>query len=117
MQTTTEYQLPGVYFQVESPEPGAVLPRMDIAAFVGLASSGPLHTPVPIEDVARFRDIFGDDLLLAWDQEAGQKQYAYLAPAVESFFRNGGRRCWVVRVAGKAQANHFPLPGLVQADN
>src|SRR5262249_13242225 len=30
-----------------------------------------------------------------------------------AFFRNGGRRCWIVRVAGdEAQYNYFPVPGL-----
>ena len=41
---------------------------------------------------------------------------AYLAPVVRSFFHNGGRRCWVVRVAGdEAHSNVFPIPGLVMA--
>lgn len=116
MNTTTQNRLPGVYFQATPPLPEEKLPRMDIAAFVGLAASGPLHTPVPIEDMARFREIFGADLPLAWDATTGQMHYAHLAPTVESFFRNGGRRCWVVRVAGKAQINRFSLPGLVEAD-
>jgi hypothetical protein len=90
---------------------------MDIAAFVGLAASGPLHTPVAVEDIARFREIFGDDLQLAWDDATGKMQHAHLGSAVEAFFRNGGRRCWVVRVARDAQTHAFPLPGLVRADN
>lgn len=46
-------------------------------------------------------------------------QYAHLGQAVEAFFRNGGRRCWVVRVADRVQAqtNRFALPGLIRADN
>jgi hypothetical protein len=89
---------------------------MDIAVFVGFAASGPLHTPVPIEDEASFIDIFGQDAPLAWDAERSEPINAYLSPAVRGFFRNGGRRCWVVRVAGaKAQANRFPVFGLVRA--
>ncbi|MDX6477374.1 MAG: hypothetical protein QOH95_2885, partial [Gaiellaceae bacterium] len=35
-------------------------------------------------------------------------------PAVRAFFRNGGRRCFVVRVAGPdARAGSFAVPGLV----
>ncbi len=106
-------KLPGISFQTVPPIPGEILPRMDIAAFVGFASSGPLHIPVPVEDVGRFRDIFGADLPLALDESTGKMQYALLAQAVESFFKNGGRRCWVVRVAGEgATYNHFSLPGL-----
>lgn len=107
-------RLPGISFQTEPPALEEKLPRMDIAAFVGFASSGPLNIPVPVEDMARFRDIFGDDLALAWDTSTQKMQYAYLAPAVEAFFHNGGRRCWVVRVAGDtARSNRFLLPGLV----
>lgn len=114
---TTPSRLPGVTFQVESPAPDAALPRMDITAFVGLAAAGPLHTPVPIEDIAQFRDIFGPDLPLAWDEEQGAMQYAHLSTAVFAFFRNGGKRCWVVRVAGEAVGSQFILPGLIRADN
>lgn len=117
MNTVIHNRLPGVYFQVAPPLPAEPLPRMDIAAFVGLATSGPLHTPVPLEDVARFREIFGADLPLAWDTTTGQMQYAHLGPTVEAFFRNGGRRCWVVRVAGEATVHHFSLRHLVGADD
>lgn len=97
--------------------PEEALPRMDITAFVGFAASGPLDVPVAVEDMTGFRDIFGDDLPLAWDGETGKQQYAHLAPAVEAFFKNGGKRCWVVRVAGKgAVSNRFALPGLVDAE-
>jgi hypothetical protein len=89
---------------------------MDIAVFVGFAASGPLHTPVPVEDMAHFTAIFGADAVLAWDTQHGTPVTAYLAPAVQAFFRNGGRRCWVIRVAGEAaRANVFPIPGLLRA--
>ena len=88
---------------------------MDIAAFVGFARNGPLDTPVAIEDSARFREIFEDDIALAWDAERGGYRYSYLGAAVDAFFKNGGRRCWVVRVADKATAvtHQFHLPGLI----
>ncbi|MGA1839266.1 MAG: hypothetical protein ACMUIU_01465 [bacterium] len=117
MKTKVKNQLPGIYFTTEPPAPSPVLPRMDIAAFVGIASSGPLNTPVPIEDMDRFRDIFGDNFPIAWNPATGRIQYALLAPSVEAFFSNGGQRCWVVRVAKGAKANRFSLPGLVRADN
>ena len=106
----TTARLPGIYFQADPVEPPEVLPRMDIAAFVGFAPAGPLHVPVPIEDTVRFRQIFhpANDsespalYPLAWDAARGSFEYAHLGPAVEAFFRNGGRRCWVVRVASVA---------------
>ncbi len=90
--------------------------RLDVTAFVGFAAAGPLDTPVLVEDVTRYREIFGEDLTLAWDGEAGVVHTAYLGPAVRTFFRNGGRRCWVVRVAGPtASSNRFLVPGLMRA--
>ena len=113
---TTGKRLPGVFFVTEPPPIDQALPRMDIAAFVGFAAAGPVDTPVPVEDMARFREIFREDVPLAWDDERGELQYSYLGRAVESFFRNGGVRCWVVRAAGnKAQTVRFPLAGVVPA--
>jgi hypothetical protein len=89
---------------------------MDIAAFVGFAASGPLDIPVPVEDAARFLEIFGQDQPLAWDPQRGEMAHAQLPPAVRSYFRNGGQRCWIVRVAdnASAQANEFMLSGLLR---
>ena len=105
--------MPGVRFERRPPSAVDVLPRMDVALFVGFAASGPLHRPVAVEDVAQFTAVFGEDAPLAWDVDRGEQLFAYLAPAVRAFFRNGGRRCWVVRVAdqAKARSNVFPLAG------
>jgi hypothetical protein len=111
--TTRAPRLPGVRFETVPPPPADVLPRMDVAALVGFAASGPLDVPVPVEDAAAFADVFGADALLAWDDERGEFTRAHLAPAVRAFFRNGGKRCWAIRVAGAARANVFPVPGLV----
>lgn len=109
-------RLPGFRFEVQSPPLTDVLPRMDVAAFVGFAASGPLHRPVPVESAAQFEMLFGADAPLVWDEARGEPVFAYLAPAVRAFFRNGGRRAWIIRVAGgEAQTNHFPLPSLLQA--
>jgi hypothetical protein len=107
-------RLPGIRFEEQAPPLTDTLPRMDVAAFVGFAAAGPLHTPVVVEGSKQFAAIFGDDLPLAWDATAGQPISAYLGPVVRAFFRNGGQRCWVVRVAGPAQPNYFPLTGLLQ---
>lgn len=106
--------LPGVAFEVKTAPAPDRLPRMDVAAFVGFASAGPLDTPVPVEDEVRFREIFGQDLDLAWDPREGAMHRSFLGPAVRLFFRNGGRRCWVVRVTlDRPEYTRFMVPGLI----
>lgn len=117
-------RLPGFRFETLSPPLTEWLPRMDVACFVGFAASGPLDVPVVVESAAHFVALYGADAPLAWDEARGEQAYAYLAPAVRSFFANGGRRCWVVRVANRAarpgklnraRPNYFPVPGLACA--
>src|SRR5207244_11935825 len=63
--------------------------------------------------ITEFTAIFGADLPLAWDLRRGEQVYSHLGPAVRTFFNNGGRRCWIVRVAGtSAASNRFPLAAL-----
>jgi hypothetical protein len=107
-------RLPGIRFEAPAPQLDEVLPRMDIAAFVGFAASGPVHLPVAVESIAAFEAIFGASAPLAWDSRRGETVYAQLAPAVRAFFRGGGRRCWVVRVADASVFNFFPLAGLAR---
>jgi hypothetical protein len=112
-------RLPGVTFEAPPPQRQDTLPRMDICAFVGFAASGPLHLPVAIESPRRFRDLFGADPVLAWDDERGQFRSGHLGAAVEAFFANGGARCWIVRVADAATiASHeFEIPGLIASED
>ena len=105
---------PGIRFEAPPPQLDEVLPRMDIAAFIGFAASGPVHLPVAVESAAEFEEIFGGNAPLAWDPQRGETVYGRLAPAVRAFFRNGGTRCWVVRAAEKPSASFFPIPGLVR---
>jgi hypothetical protein len=107
-------RLPGISFEAPAPPLDEVLPRMDIAAFVGFAASGPVHLPVAVDSVAEFEAVFGARAPLAWDPRRGETVDAQLAPAVLAFFRGGGRRCWVVRVADAPVFNFFPLAGLAR---
>jgi hypothetical protein len=119
-------RLPGFRFETQAPPLPEVLPRMDIAVFVGFAASGPLQTPVAIESEPQFAAIFGEDAPLAWDLERGEQIHAHLGPAVRAFFRNGGQRCWIIRVArqaavstqslNRARYNYFPIPYLARAE-
>lgn len=106
---------PGIVFDVVQPPVEDKLPRMDIASFVGYASAGPINTPVVVDDMQRFRDVFGKDIDLAWDSDLNQMEKSALGLSVDAFFRNGGRRCWIVRVADEelAQTATFEIPGLV----
>lgn len=93
-------QAPGVYYQtVDAGSPPATPLRTDIAAFVGIAERGPVDVPVPVESWQQFVSWFG-----------GCVGTGYLAYAVRGFLENGGRRCWVVRVA-----SDDPLTGAVCA--
>lgn len=105
--------LPGITFRAEPPAVVS-LPRMDVAGFVGFAKKGPVNIPVPVEDYPRFENIFGGNYRLAWDDELSDWQTACLAPAVKDFFAQGGRRCWIVRVADEPVVNQFHIAGLLQ---
>ena len=85
------YLTPGVYYErVDTSAPAITAVRTDVAGFVGLAVRGPLDTPVPVQSWRQFEAHFG-----------GFSGAAFLAYAVRGFFENGGRRCWVVRVASR----------------
>lgn len=107
---------PGISFDVVSPTPRPLLPRMDIAGFVGFAAAGPLHIPVAVDSIEQFRDIYGPDVQLAWDQAAGHYLSSHLGQTVSAFFRGGGRRCWVVRVGRRYSPTRFALPFVFAAD-
>jgi hypothetical protein len=119
---TTLPRLPGVYFLPPAQQATLALPRLDVAAFVGFAQRGPLHTPVAVEDVDTYRAVFGADVALARDAEPATPVAhivrAHLPEAVAAFFKNGGRRCFVVRVAGgEASSARLRVPGLVGLDD
>ncbi len=84
-------QAPGAYYQtVDAGSPPVTPLRTDIAAFVGIAERGPVDVPVPVESWQQLVSWFG-----------GCTAVGFLAYAVRGFQENGGRRCWVVRVASK----------------
>lgn len=119
---TATRRLPGVRVDVAPPPAAEALPRMDVAVLVGFAATGPLHVPVVIGSVVQYHAVFGRDVPLAWDAERGERVFGQLGPAVRAFFSNGGRRCWVIRVArveegsdaAAARANRFAVPGVIE---
>lgn len=79
---------PGVHVAPPPPARGGIDARTDVAGFVGVAAKGPLDTAVAVEGWPQFVATFGEFM-----------PNAFLAYAVRGFFDNGGRRCFVVRVA------------------
>lgn len=87
----TALRTPGAYYERVDAGSQQVTPlRTDIAGFAGIAERGPIDLPVPVESWRQFVSWFGD-----------VTPVGFLAYAVRGFFENGGRRCWVVRVASR----------------
>jgi hypothetical protein len=126
-------RLPGIYVDPVLPPERPTLPPMDIAAFVGFAQRGPCHRAIAVDSVAAFEACFGGDLSLARSDDGSGWTKASLPLTVRAFFGNGGRRCWVVRLARNplhedawakkvrrdpvydhvASANRFSIPGVL----
>src|SRR5262245_10188034 len=77
---------PGLYLQGLPSQP--VLQLTAVTGFVGVTERGPLHRPEPIRGWDEYLTVFGQPI-----------DYAFLPQAVFAFFRNGGGKCFVVRVA------------------
>ncbi len=93
------YNTPGVYFEWQDDRSRSIDGmHTDIAGFVGIAERGPLHQPVKVSSWTQFTSVFGWPI-----------PQAYLAYAVQGFFANGGRDCWVVRVADPEKATPASL--------
>ena len=85
------YTTPGVYYETVDASAAEIRAvRTDVAGFVGIAERGPLDVPVPVESWRQFETHFG-----------GVIGSGYLAYVARAFFENGGRRCWIVRVASR----------------
>ena len=85
---------PGVYAALAEPSVDP-LQRADtqVAGFVGVAQRGPLDRPRRISSWDEFIEVYGYD------------PGFFLSDSVESYFRNGGQTCFVVRIA------HLPRDG------
>jgi phage tail sheath protein FI len=85
-----QYLTPGVY--VEEIDGGARPIEgvaTAIAAFVGLAQSGPVNEPTLVTNWTQFTTTFGDFM-----------EGSYLAHAVYGYFMNGGGVAYIVRIGG-----------------
>lgn len=85
---------PGVYIE-ELPSGVHTITGVatSITAFVGVANSGPVNTPITINSFADYDRIFG-----------GLWQPSTMSFAVNDFFANGGSQAVIVRLAHAAAA-------------
>src|SRR5579864_8182399 len=73
-----------------------------VAAFVGFASDGPLHTPILVTNWTQYTNTFGEPA-----------PGTYLGHAVFGYFLNGGGQAYVVRVGGAPGGG---APGAARAE-
>lgn len=79
---------PGVFIERDAPRADPLgLLQSGVPCFLGLTERGPTSEPVRVTSIAEFRSRFGS-------LDIG----GYLETAVDGFFLNGGRECYVVRI-------------------
>jgi len=103
-----EYTAPGVSVEETSPRrPSIAGGSTSTAGFVGrtehirnakLDNDAMLDKPVLVQSWTEFVETFG---------RYSKRRAPYLPPAVQGFFENGGRRCYVVRVPDGAEDEHY----------
>ncbi len=99
MKALREVRPPGVYsVGFESRINPLTVADCHVAGFLGLANKGPLDTPHLLRNWAEFVEVYG------------ATSEGYLARSVEGFFQNGGRSCYVVRVARRPEPGQLPGP-------
>jgi Bacteriophage tail sheath protein len=82
-------ELPGLTVELARPAPLPPPLRTDVAGFIGATRRGPIGTPVRVESLNDYRDVFGD-----LDPTAATSY------AVRGYYENGGELAWIIRVAG-----------------
>ncbi len=76
------------------------------AAFIGMALKGPVGISTLVTSFFEFTDIFGGfttkEELGIYDPSKNNDKNVYMPYAVWAFFQNGGRKCYIVRLAPNA---------------
>jgi hypothetical protein len=86
----TSSRTPGLYQELESRSlVPMVLGPTGVPAFIGIALRGPTSVPVRISSLEEFNSVYGS-------LPDGQ---GYLRDCIRGFFSNGGKVCYVLRVA------------------
>lgn len=99
MTALREIRPPGVYPATTEIKGGPIqVADTRIAGFIGLASKGPLDEPRRISSWNDFQEVYGF------------LQESHLARSVEGFFQNGGKTCYVVRIAHRPKQGEMAGP-------
>jgi phage tail sheath protein FI len=93
-----QYLSPGVYVEeVEAGSRPIEGVATSVAAFVGLAKTGPTNAPTLVTNWTQFTQTFGEHM-----------EGSYLAHAVYGYFLNGGGSAYIVRVGATEGADDTP---------
>jgi Bacteriophage tail sheath protein len=84
-----EYYAPGIHIERESRgERYLDIIKTDCAVFLGMTERGPVGKPVRVSSFKEFKERFGSFI-----------PASYLPYSVYGFFLNGGRECYIIRIA------------------
>src|SRR3954469_22439283 len=104
-----EYLSPGVYVEeIDTGNKPIEGVSTSTAGFLGVAERGPL-VPTLVASYPEYVTAFG-----GYVSEGGIDRY--LAYAVEGFFQNGGKRCFIMRVAAGGPTDPVQPAGLTIGD-
>jgi uncharacterized protein len=93
-----QYLSPGVYIEeVDSGSRTIEGVGTAVAAFLGVAATGPLHEPTLVSNWTQFTNIFGDFV-----------EGSYLAHSVYGYFMNGGGNAYIVRIGSDGRKGAAP---------
>jgi uncharacterized protein len=111
-----ELSYPGVYMVEVPPAVRAITAAStSTAAFIGMAEKGPVNEASLVTSFKDFLDTFGGftnkDLLGIEDTRGLPYNGIYLPYAVWAFFQNGGRQCYIIRLAPDAVPSSAKVPG------
>jgi uncharacterized protein len=93
-----EYLTPGVYIEEIEIGPKSIEGvSTSTAAFVGETERGPLN-PTLVTGLEQYRRVHGS---YSWTRQDGSDSNSFMRHALEGFFANGGKRCFVARIVGE----------------
>jgi uncharacterized protein len=111
-----ELSYPGVYIVQVPPAARAITASTtSTAAFIGMAEKGPSQKAHLVGCFPEFLKTFGGfttkDALAIEDARVPPDNNIYLPYAVWAFFQNGGRKCYIIRLAPDAISSSAKVPG------
>lgn len=87
-----DHRAPGIYTERSSSRRNPIsLGETGVPAFLGVATRGPVDVPVLVTSYDSYYKTFGPPV-----------EHSYLPDAVYGFFSNGGRNCFVLRIAHRS---------------